>query len=652
MKQSQHACQTEILFLAQKPYSYGYGYSHIAHPKIYKSPSELFKRDEKDTCPCTVATSSFCGPIVWGEVVFAQDECGKTIATGLFSDGLVDPEKNCYDYLIVDKCGKVLYNLTEAISPKYRKDGTWPFSSGRLSDLNLDCDKDGVLLAYCDNCTDTKYHKRQGSGSSLQIQQNGQDYAAADLNQKIKPWRLIDYQIKVLKDFSGTLLAELSEAEIESLLKTKTKIPIDTEKIREFEKFELSNKDEFIEIFINKGLFKVFSRIILYTFWASENSILFNSTIGYPGPDPRMNSRRFTDNLSKFPIYDFIQVPPEGLELQFDVVVVGSGVGGGVAAAQLSKAGELTLAQLGPISKFYEQGGMLSNVAGNIRLLAGSTFGGGTAINGAVSFKRRMASEGLEHFTSKEFDNSMDAVTERMGVSTKAIVHDEKNKVLIEEKQGSLMTWLKDARDSGAKFVQDWVETIVGSDERKLIVYSKKVIVSCGSLHSPALLKRSGLQNKNVGKNLFLHPEMCISGTFPDKEIKPYYGTIITSYSDIYSDLPLEAGLNHKQRILQLNHQVPLIIVGRDSYSGSIDVDDDGNQEYIIPLVIMIQEGVIAAVNILVAAGAKSIEVDLSEFDEFVPDPLQDPKLKSFFKNIRKIITKNCYIGSGHQMGT
>ncbi|RHZ83175.1 hypothetical protein Glove_99g36 [Diversispora epigaea] len=629
---------------------------------------------------------------------------------------------------------------------------------------------------------------------------------------KIKPWRLNNYQIKVLKAFSGTLLAELNDVEIESLLKTKTKIPIDPEKIREFGKFDLSKQDEFIELLINnlnmvlpekslsqlskiltlftirpisflltghmspfyelsrkdreivmqkwsksysifRSLFKTFSRIILYTFWASENCI-FNSTIGYPGPDPRINSRLYTDNLSKFPIYDFIQVPPEGLELQFDVVVVGSGAGGGVIAAQLAKAGykvlviekgkyyhqsELTLTQLDSIVKLYEQGGMLASEGNTMRLLAGSTFGGGTTINGAVSFKlpnvvrEEWASEGLDYFTTKEFDNSMDAVTERMGVSTKAIVHDEKNKIFIEgckrlnyhyadapqntagaehqcgwclfgcrygEKQGSLMTWLKDARDSGAKFVQDCyvkkvliknkkavgVEAIVGSDERKLIVYSKKVIVSCGSIHSPALLKRSGLKNKNVGKNLFLHPGMCISGTFPDKEIKSYYGTIVSSYSDIYYDvfektrgqhygakiqlaplhpsygattIPWRSGLNHKQRMLQLNYHVPLLIIGRDKYSGSIDVDGDGKPRihYTISNYDSrnITEGLISGVNILVAAGAKSIAVGFSELDEFVPtedDPLQDPKLKSFIENIRKIGTKNCYIGSGHQMGT
>ncbi|CAG8542240.1 5527_t:CDS:2 [Diversispora eburnea] len=626
------------------------------------------------------------------------------------------------------------------------------------------------------------------------------------LPMETEPWKLNDHQIKVLKAFCGTFIAELTDDEIESLLNTKTKIPIDSEKIREFGKFDLSKQDEFIELLIDhlkrdlsmrslsrlskiltlftirplsflltghlslfyelsrkdreivlqkwsksfsfyRDLYKTFSSIILISFWSSENASIFNSTIGYPGPDPRINSQRYTENLSKFPIYDFIQVPPEGLELQFDVVVIGSGAGGGVAAAQLAKAGykvlviekgkyyhqsELTLTQADSTAKLYEQGGTIANQDNTIGILAGSTFGGGTTVNFSASFKlpniirEEWASEGLDHFTTKEYDNSQDAVEERMGVSTKAIVHDEKSNILIEgckrlnyhyadvpqntagaehqdgwclfgcrygEKQGSLITWLRDARDNGAKFVQDCyvkkvlikdkkavgVEATVGSDKRKLIVHSKKVIVSCGSVHSPALLKRSGLRNKNVGKNLFLHPGMCITGTFPDKEIKSYYGTIISAYSSIHTDIyaktsghdygtkielmpfhpsyevasiPWKSGLNHKQRMLQLNHHSPLLIIGRDKYPGSIDIDDNGEPRVHYTVndydLKNITEGVVAAVNVLVVTGAKSIDVGISELDEFVPtenDPLQDPKLKSFIENIRKIGTKNCNFG-------
>ncbi|RHZ76283.1 hypothetical protein Glove_199g187 [Diversispora epigaea] len=142
---------------------------------LKRSP-ELFKRHEtNDTCPCTVATAVFNSTVI-GEVVFAQDPCGSTLVTGLFGDGLVDPETNCYEYLVVDQCGKLLYNLTSALNVTYRKDGTLPFSTV-LHDLNLNCDPDGILLAE----SDKKRFQKRATGSNLKVQQNRQNYASAPI---------------------------------------------------------------------------------------------------------------------------------------------------------------------------------------------------------------------------------------------------------------------------------------------------------------------------------------------------------------------------------------------------------------------------------------------------------------------------------------
>jgi hypothetical protein len=143
--------------------------SAVAHPAIhkYKDSSELFKRhyEKNDTCPCVAAVAEFSDEI-WGSVTFSQNEDGETLVAGIFSDGLPNPEKICYEYLIIDACDKVLYNLTSALDIKYRKNGTWPFSV-RLDDLILDCDSKGVLLVdsecKCDN--DTTYHKRADTGA-------------------------------------------------------------------------------------------------------------------------------------------------------------------------------------------------------------------------------------------------------------------------------------------------------------------------------------------------------------------------------------------------------------------------------------------------------------------------------------------------------
>src|SRR5687767_12587717 len=95
------------------------------------------------------------------------------------------------------------------------------------------------------------------------------------------------------------------------------------------------------------------------------------------------------------------------------------------------------------------------------------------------------------------------------------------------EKQSTLMTFLQDARDAGAKFIQDcYVEKIlikdgkaigvkaIASTNKVLTVLAKKVVVSAGSINSPALLLRSDVKNNNIGKNLHIHPVLGAYGVF------------------------------------------------------------------------------------------------------------------------------------------
>jgi hypothetical protein len=87
---------------------------------------------------------------------------------------------------------------------------------------------------------------------------------------------------------------------------------------------------------------------------------------------------------------------------EFDAIVIGSGAGGGVAAAELSKSGmsvlviekgkyfhqdELVDDDLFAFHNLYETYGITPNSAGTVATLSGSTFGGGTVINYSASLK-------------------------------------------------------------------------------------------------------------------------------------------------------------------------------------------------------------------------------------------------------------------------
>ncbi|PSC68186.1 Long-chain-alcohol oxidase FAO1 isoform A [Micractinium conductrix] len=128
------------------------------------------------------------------------------------------------------------------------------------------------------------------------------------------------------------------------------------------------------------------------------------------------------------------------LAIQCDVVIVGSGAGGGPAAANLASSGlrvvvlekagfvparDTTLQEGEAFGSMYEQGGILSSEDGTVSVLAGATLGGGTRVNWCASFKtpphvRREWAEqhGLPAFASPEYDAALEAVCSRLTVHT------------------------------------------------------------------------------------------------------------------------------------------------------------------------------------------------------------------------------------------
>jgi choline dehydrogenase-like flavoprotein len=112
------------------------------------------------------------------------------------------------------------------------------------------------------------------------------------------------------------------------------------------------------------------------------------------------------------------------------------------------------------------------------------------------------------------------------------------------------LSFLPDAFGSGAKLVSDaLVERIdfagnravgvrgrlldaeTGEPRVPFEVRAKVVVVACGALHTPVLLRRSGMDTKGIGKHLTLHPAFRVSALF-DEEVNGWDGSLQSVYSD------------------------------------------------------------------------------------------------------------------------
>lgn len=223
--------------------------------------------------------------------------------------------------------------------------------------------------------------------------------------------------------------------------------------------------------------------------------------IGYPGPGGPSPGRAKT-----IPI----ETITHDTHLDADVVVVGSGAGGGVVAGVLAKAGlNVLVLEAGGYSnesdyshlesdayrRMYLHAALGSTSDGGLSILAGATLGGGTVINYTTSLPTsptlreewdRLA--GFDQvFTGDSFDASLEAVNARLGVNTSNGTPSSRDQLMekglralgwhvaeqprnaegcsMEDcgyctmgcrrgaKRSTLLTYLQDAADSHASFV-------------------------------------------------------------------------------------------------------------------------------------------------------------------------------------------------------
>lgn len=469
--------------------------------------------------------------------------------------------------------------------------------------------------------------------------------------------------------------------------------------------------------------------------------------------------------------------------LEADVVIIGSGCGGGVSAKNLAEAGhsvlivdkayhfpptQLPMAQDAGCNYLYDNNGFYITEDSGCNVSAGSAWGGGGTVNWSVclrlqdSVRKEWADTGLPFFTSPEFDECTDRVWEVQGAGTDQIRHNHRNQVLLNgskklgwaaretalntagkehycghchlgcgsaEKRGPAQSWLPDAAQAGAQFIEGFnVEKILFEEDgqtaigvegewtsrdaaggvsgpdservkRRITIRAKKVIMAAGTLWSPMVLMKSGINNQHLGSNLHLHPCNIVTAVY-NEETRPWEGGIITSVCSefenldgfghgvklettcmvpyaVFSTLPWRSGLDAKLEMIKYRHTDGWVSITRDRDTGKVFPDPTTGRPRIAYTPSDYDrahtlQGVQSLSKLCYVTGATEIRPLLTGLEPFirsvapssentleaggpVPDPeTSDPAFAAWLARVREVGNKPpaTMWSSAHQMGT
>jgi choline dehydrogenase-like flavoprotein len=419
----------------------------------------------------------------------------------------------------------------------------------------------------------------------------------------------------------------------------------------------------------------------------------------------------------------------------FDVIVVEQGP---YETSETFEQNELMMMQ-----KLFQQSGTAATKDLAFVLLAGRGAGGGTTVNWNTCLKAspRVLSEwetdfGIDGITGPGFASYLDEVWRAVRVNKEESQRNGNNQVLWEGcralgyvegidyhviernavgcnqrcdfctygciyacKQSTAVTYLPLAQSRGARFLFDTrVERITiengsargivgvhraGEKAHAVEVSAKAVVAACGGIETPALLLRSGVRDRNVGRYLRLHPVVALFAYF-DRPIERWRGPPQTvavwkfidldgTYHGFWVEaipahpglsalgIPWQSGRQHKDFMKRYYAKSSAsIVLLRERSSGEVAIDREGNPVVTYDLEWKDREtlvkGMEETARILAAAGAYSIWTTHNE-PVLVGDGerrISEAQLDTFSALVRSkgIGYNRLILGSAHLLGS
>lgn len=330
--------------------------------------------------------------------------------------------------------------------------------------------------------------------------------------------------------------------------------------------------------------FQDLKRLTLLLLYGLDGSP-YRAMTGYvpPTPDtPRLNSVG-------------VRTPSSGETVEADVVVIGSGAGGSVVAAELAAAGRsvVVLERAANVTEDRFGGGELEGLAAlfldrglaatsdrGIAIRAGTAVGGGTVVNWSTSLRadpivrEEWRAAGIED----DLDEHYAAVEARIHVTTDESPRNGPNAALERgllarglpaltiprnvdgcgdcgpcaigcrrgAKRSTLRTYLDDAcRDGAVVLDRTEARRIVLEGGRaagvvarvpggEVTIRARQVVLAGGSILSPSVLQRSGIAPETAGRTLHVHPVAAVAGVY-DEPLDAWSGVPQAVVSDAFS---------------------------------------------------------------------------------------------------------------------